>query len=216
MTRRIMKSGFQAVVAVALLGFAALTRGDEPGSLELGVATGFTRGHGPAAGGMMPELQDLAGNGGALRLDVGWRLDRRWLAGTYFEVGRLGSGEQGTDGMTSVAAGIHGQLHLAPAARLDPWVGLGAGWRGLWLEHASGTHVLQGLDLARLELGLDYRVSEALAVAPTLGLAFTEMLSEKRPGASGYSDVQDRKIGHYLFAGVSGRFDVFAMAGGRP
>jgi hypothetical protein len=116
--------------------------------------------------------------------------------------------------MNSVAAGIEGQLHLAPTARLDPWIGFGFGWRGLWLEHSAGTHAMQGLDLARLEVGLDYRVSDRLAVAPTVGLAFTQLLSEKRPGASGYSDIEDRKTGHFLFAGVNGRFDV--LGGERP
>jgi hypothetical protein len=210
-----MKSWFQALVAIAFVAYATLTRADGPGHLELGVGTGFVRGHGPAAGGMMPDLQDLAGDGGTVRLDVGWRIDPRWMAGTYAELGRLASGDHGTDGMTSVAAGIQGQLHLAPAARLDPWIGLGAGWRGLWLEHAAGgTHAMQGLDLARVQLGLDYRVSERLAVAPTLGLAVTQVLSEKAPGASGYSDVEDRKTGHLVFAGLSGRFDV--LAGSRP
>jgi hypothetical protein len=208
------RNWFQLAVAVALVAYATLTRADEPCPLELDVATGYTQGHGPAAGGMMPGLEDLAGGGGALRLGVGWRIAPRWTAGTYFEASRLGSGEQGTDGMTSFAAGLQGQLHLAPASRLDPWIGLGAGWRGLWLEHAAGTHVLQGLDLARVEAGLDWRVSDRLAVAPVVGLSFTEMLSEKGPGASGYSDVQDRDIGQVLFVGVNGRFDVFGSAPG--
>lgn len=208
MNRRLMKSWFQAVVALAFAAFAALARADGPGPLELGVAIGYTRGHGAAAGGMMPELQDLAGNGGTVRVDVGWRIDPRWMVGTYTEVGRLAAGKQGTDGMTSVAAGIQGQLHLAPAGRVDLWIGVGTGWRGLWLDHEVGTHVMQGIDLARVQVGLDYRVSERLAVAPVVGLSVTELLSEKRPGASGYSDVEDRKTGHFLFAGVSGRFDV--------
>lgn len=215
MTRRMMKSWFQAVVAIALGACATLAAADGPGALELGVATGYARGHGPAAGGMMPELQDLAGNGGAVRLDAGWRIDPRWMAGTYLEVGRLASGEQGTEGMTSVAAGIQGQLHLAPTARLDPWIGVGIGWRGLWLEHAAGTHVMQGVDLARLQIGLDTRVSDRLAIAPTVGLAITELLSEKRPRASGSSDIEDRKTGHFLFAGLQGRFDVLGGTAAR-
>jgi hypothetical protein len=212
MNRTSMKSWLKAMVALAFAAYAALARADGPGPLELGVATGYTRGHGPAAGAMMPDLQDLAGNGGAVQVDVGWRIDSRWMVGTYAEVGRLAAGEPGTDGMTSVAAGIQGQLHLAPAARLDPWIGVGAGWRGLWLEHAMGTHAMQGVDLARIQVGLDYRVSGRLAVAPVLGFAVTELLSEKRPGASGYSDVEDRQTGHFVFAGVSGRFDVLRTA----
>jgi hypothetical protein len=215
MKRRMMRSWFQAVVAAALAAFALFARADGPGPLELGVATGYVRGHGPAAGGMMPNLQDLAGNGATVRLELGWRIDPRWMVGPYADVGRLARGERGTDGMTSVAAGLEGQLHLSPAARLDPWIGLGVGWRGLWLEHTVGTHVMQGLDLARVEVGLDYRVSDRLAIAPTVGIAVTKMLSEKRPAASGYSDIEDRKTGHFFFAGLTGRFDVLGGASRR-
>jgi hypothetical protein len=206
MTRTMVRSWLQLVVAVALVAYAALARGD--GNLELGVATGYTGGHGPAAGGMMPELQDLAGNGGAVRVEVGWRIDPHWMVGPYVEVARLARGESGTDGTTSAAAGLQAQYHVAPARRLDPWLGAGLGWRGLWLDHAAGTHAMQGLDVARVELGVDYRVSDRLAVAPTIGLAFTRLLSEKAPGASGYSRLEDRETGHFLFAGVTGRFDV--------
>jgi hypothetical protein len=208
MTHSMMKWWFRAVIAVALVAYAALAKADGPGPLELGVATGYMRGHGPAAGRMMPNLQDLAGDGAAIAVELGWRIDPRWMAGTYFEVGRLASGSQETDGMTSLAAGIQGQVHLAPASRLDPWFGLGAGWRGLELEHAAGTHMMQGLDLARVQLGVAYRVSDRLAVAPTVGISFTRMLSEKRPGTGSYSDIEQRRTGHFVLAGVAGRFDV--------
>lgn len=158
----------------------------------------------PAAGEMMPDLQDLAGNGASLQIGVGQRIDARWLVGTYAELGRLASGDEGSDGMTSAAAAIQGQIHLDPSARLDPWIALGAGWRALWLGHTAGTHVLQGLDLARMQVGVDYRVSDGLAIAPTVGIAATQLLSEKRPGARSYSDIEDRKTGHFVFAGVSG------------
>ena len=116
--------------------------------------------------------------------------------------------------MTGVAAGLQGQLHARPRSDLDPWVGVGAGWRGLWLEHHAGTHVMQGIDVARLQLGIDYRVSERVSLAPTIGVAWTEMLSEKRPGARGYSDIDDREVGRFLFAGVSGRMDVLGGGSG--
>lgn len=205
--------GLPLFAAAALAALAPHARAADPGPIELGVSTGYTRGVGRAAGMMMPTLQDLAGHGGAVKVDVGWRLDPTFLVGVYVEADRLGRAERGTEGMTGAAAGVQAQLHLDAGSTLDPWIGVGTGWRGLWLEHAAGTHALQGLDLARVQLGLDYRVSRRLHLAPTVGITLTELLSEKRPGAAGYSDLEERRTGSFLFAGVSGRFDVL---GGDP
>jgi hypothetical protein len=203
---------FLAIAALALSALAPVARADGPGPLEIAIGTGFVHGHGPAAGGMMPEVQDLAGSGAAVRGELGWRIDARWLVGAYCEADAFAGGDAGTDRASGGAAGVQGQFHVSPAARVDPWVGVGAGWRVLAVEHDAGTHVLQGLDLARLQVGLDYRVSPRLAVAPSVGVAFTEYLSEKVPGASSFRDLEDRKVGAYVFAGVSGRVDVL---GGR-
>jgi hypothetical protein len=214
MKRSLVRSPFQLAVALSLIAFAALARAEGPGPLELAVGTGYTRGLGRAAGNM-PGLQHLAGDGGALRLELGWRLDPSWSIGCYQEGSLFASGHEGTDGMTSSAAGVQGQLHLRPFAALDPWIGVGFGWRGLWLDHGMGTHAMQGLDLARVQLGLDYRVSPRFSLAPVLGVSATEILKEKRPGATSYSNVSDRKVSAFVFAGLSGRIDLLGGASPR-
>jgi hypothetical protein len=214
MNHMTMKSWFPATAAFLVAAFTPLARADDPGPLELSVGTGYTRGIGPA-GGQMPELQHLAGNGGALRVEAGWRIDPRWMVGLYQETSLHAGGHEGTDGMTAVGAGLQAQLHLSPLSNLDPWVGVGFGWRGLWLDHNQGTHVMQGLDLARVQIGVDHRVSRSVRVAPTIGVALTELLSEKRPGSSGYRDIEDRKIGTFVFAGITGRLDVLGGASDR-
>ncbi|HET8541121.1 MAG TPA: hypothetical protein VFL83_14700 [Anaeromyxobacter sp.] len=209
MHRSWVKSGFQVAVAVALAGYAVLGRADPGSALEIAVGTAYTQGVGAAAGGGMPTLQTLAGGGGTLRVDVGWRIDRRWMVGAYHENVLLAAGDvPGTDRVTGHALGLQGQLHLAPSTRLDPWVGLGCGWRSLSIDHGMGTHELRGLDLARVEVGLDWRLSPSFGVAPAVGVAVTELLSEQRPGESGWMDLEDRSVGAFVFAGVSGRFDL--------
>jgi hypothetical protein len=207
MKRRIVKSWFQLVVASSLIAFATLARADVPGPLEIAVGTGYTRGLG-SAGGRMPGLQHLAGDGGALRLEIGWRIDPRWMIGVYQEGALFAAGHEGTDGMTASAAGVQGQFHVRPLAALDPWIGVGFGWRGLWLDHGMGTHSMQGLDLARLQVGVDYRVSPRFSLAPVVGVSATEILKEKRPGATSYANVSDRKVSAFVFAGLSGRMDI--------
>lgn len=212
MRRRIFKSWFQVVIALSLAAFATLTRADVPGPLDVAVGTGYARGIG-APGGKMHGLQHLAGNGGALRLEVGWRFDPRWTIGLYQEGALFAEGHEGTDGMTSSAAGVQAQFHVRPLESLDPWIGLGFGWRGIWIDHGMGTHAMQGLDLARLQVGVDYRVSPRFSLAPVLGVTATEFLKEKGPGATSYSNLSERKVSAFVFAGLSGRMDIL---GGPP
>lgn len=177
-------------------------------SFELGVSAGYAQGFGPAGGGV-PRLQELGKAGGAVELDAGWRLAPSWLVGAYGEFGLFGSGDlPGSDHALSVAAGLQAQLHLAPGEQLDPWASLGFGWRGYWgeLDH-DARYGLQGLE-GRLRVGLDYRLSQKFAAGPVAGLTLTEFVSEKAPGADGYSEISDKKLDTFVFAGVGGRFDL--------
>jgi hypothetical protein len=209
MDRRFVKSGLQLAVAVALVGFATLTRADAGSGLEIEVGTAYAQGVGAAAGSTMPTLQTLADGGGALRETVGWRIDRRWMVGVYHENVLLAAGElPGTDRVTGHALGLEGRLHLAPFDRVDPWIGLGAGWRSLSIDHGSGTHELQGVDLARVQVGADWRLSQAFGVAPVVGVSLTEFLSERRPGESGAMDLPGRSVGAFFYGGIAGRFRI--------
>lgn len=209
MRRRFVKSGLQLVVAVSLIGFAAVARGDAGSGLELEIGTSYTQGVGAAAGGTMPTLQTLAGGGGALRELVGWRIDPRWMVGVYHENVLLAAGDlPGSDRVTGHALGLEGRFHLAPSAPLHPWIGLGAGWRSLSIDHGGGTHELQGIDLARVQIGADWRVARSFGVAPVVGVSLTEFLSEKRPGESDAMDLADRSVGAFFYAGITGRLEL--------
>ena len=176
--------------------------------LELGATLGYAQGLGPVGAGV-PRLQDLGGPGGAFQLDVGWRITPRWLVGAYGELGLFSEGDlPGSDHALSIAAGLQGQYHFLPEARLDPWVSLGLGWRGYWADRDGETHGLKGFDLARLRIGLDYRVSSTLAFGPVVGIALTQFLDEEPPGVDGYRDVNDKELDTFVFVGAGGRFDL--------
>jgi len=70
-------------------------------------------------------------------------------------IGVYGTGGlQGTQQMTSGAtiytatAGVQGNYHFLPSNEWDPWIGLGAGWRGILIDRDVG-----GTD------GVDYRLN---------------------------------------------------------
>lgn len=177
-------------------------------TFELSLGAGYGQGLGPVAGDA-PRLQDLGNAGGTLTLTLGWRFDPRWEAGLYGEYGYFGSGNaRGSDHAMTGAAGLQGQFHLLPAERIDPWVSLGAGWRGYWGRAGGNDYGLQGIDIVRLQAGVDYRLTSQFAVGPVAGITLTEFLSKKPIGASDYGDTHDRKLDTFVFAGIGGRFDL--------
>jgi hypothetical protein len=196
-----------AVIAVG--AGAAHAQEDEPGlpsTFELSMGLGYGQGIGPV-GHVVPRLQDLGGPGGQFFVSGGWRFDPRWLVGVYAELGVYDSGNlSGTDQALSLAAGVEGQYHFRPYRQRDPWIGLGFGWRGYWSDRGMGFYKLQGLDLARVRVGLDYRVTSTFAAGPVLGCTLTDMLWSSPPQSGGYTDVTGNKINTFVFAGFAGRF----------
>jgi hypothetical protein len=207
----IMKRALQLFCACVALG-GGVARAQEiaapSNKLELSAGLGYGQGLGPVGRGV-PTLQQLGNAGGTLQLNAGWRIDPRWEVGVYGEYGLYSSGSRSdSNHAVSAAAGIQGQFHALPAHRTDPWVGLGFGWRGYWGDVDSGKYRLQGLDLVRLQAGVDYRLTPSLAIGPVAGATVSYFLSEKAPGASHYSDTESRKADTFVFAGVGGRFDL--------
>jgi hypothetical protein len=122
-------------------------------AVEIGVATGYTQGVGPVGGGMQ-HVEDLSKAGGAVELDVMYRIDRTFAVGAYGSFSKYSNGDQISDqtDVLGATAGIQGVAHLRPERSMDPWVSFGTGWRGMWLSPESGKNTsLQGLELARLQ-----------------------------------------------------------------
>jgi hypothetical protein len=208
-----VRRGLRLVLCVGLVSLAASARAEEQvappsNKLELSMGLGYGQGFGPVAHGV-PTLQGFGKAGGTFVLNAGWRFDPRWEAGVYGEFSMFSDGTlPGSEHALSGAAGVQGQFHVLPAEKWDPWVGLGVGWRGYW-GHVSGSdYGLQGLDLVRLQAGVDYRLTPELSMGPVLGVTMTEFLSAKPIGASGYNDTHDRKLNTFVFGGIGGRFDL--------
>jgi hypothetical protein len=208
--RRTVRSWFQVVLSLALIAAAAPASADpgDPSGVELGVGLGYSQGFGPI-GASVPTVQGLTTAGGALQLDAGWRIDRRWLVGAYAEGTALAAGrDRGSEHASGLAAGLQGRFHILPLAKTDPWVGVGFGWRGLWTPRGDGRLGLHGLDLARLQVGVDQRVTGRFSIAPSVGVALSEFLSVKQAGVGSYAAIPSHKLNTFLFAGLSGRFDL--------
>ena len=184
-------------------------------AIEIGVATGYTRGIGPIGRGMQ-RLDEISKAGGAVELDAMYRIDPRFALGVYFSIAKYATSQQ-VDTQTDVfgaTAGVEAAAHLRPERSVDPWVSVAAGWRSLALSsRATPDGSLQGLELARLQLGVDYRVNEDVAIAPVVGGSMNMFVTDETPGE--LMEISDKKLNFVGFFGVAGRFDVGGTRHGR-
>jgi hypothetical protein len=79
----------------------------------------------------------------------------------------------------------------------------------VWLNADQGKNTsLQGLDLARVQLGVDYRVTRDVAISPVIGGSLGLFVSQDSPMTNGYTEIADKKVNFTGFAGLAGRFDL--------
>jgi hypothetical protein len=182
-------------------------------AFEVQIDTGYTQGFGaqvPATAGA--DATGLGGAGVGVGLGIGYRATPHssvGIAGTYNM-----QNAPGNVAYRGATAGIDAAYHASPFERLDPWLSIGAGYRMLWEQPSGGGNdvFLHGFQLARAKAGIDVRVSDSVAIAPTLGGDLDMFVWRNPEGRVGNQVISSPRINAFVFAGVTGRFD---MAGRR-
>jgi len=217
-----------ALSGVVVSGVAGAAEKDEAGAqqssrelapathaVELTIGTGYAQGFGDVASGQ-PKLTDLAQAGGAVQTSVGYRVIPQLTLGVYGSGAMFSRADQvdSTTNVYSASAGIESDWHFLPSShQLDPWVSLSSGWRGYWVHNNQAETSLQGLQIARLQLGLDYRIDNAIAISPIIGADLSTFLSERTPTSGGFTNISNPNVDTFLFAGLQGRFDIPTRSG---
>lgn len=179
-------------------------------ALEIGVSAGYTQGFGNLEAG--ESVRDTANAGAGFGLNIDHRVVPSFsygLDGTFqqFDVNDRVGGGTDVRGMT---VGAHGTFHLAPYQRIDPTITLGTGYRMLWQapEGDNNNILTHGIQLAKLNLGLDIRVSDSVALGPMGGADLNLFMWRNPEGSAGNARVEDTGVSTFVYAGVQGRFDV--------
>ena len=212
--------GIAAALAVAASAAPAFAQTIEVGAaetpvrapknaFELGVSTGYTQGFGSLSRGR--PVGELAGPGFAAGLDLGYRATPGFsigVAGQFQGYGASGDLPAGTR-VRGGSVDLQGTFHAAPYDRADPWITLGAGYRGISQipGGSAPTITTHGFELGKLQLGLDLRASESVAVSPTIGAGIDMFVWENTAGAE-TARLRDRGVSGFVFAGLAGRFDL--------
>jgi len=181
-------------------------------AFELNIDTGYSRGFGGIDASQGGALSSVARGGIGVGVGLGYRATPEVsVAGTlqYQELSAAPEQPQGTR-VRGVGVGVEGKLHLRPYDRVDPWLGLGGGYRMLWIapEGPNNNVLTHGLELAHARVGLDIRVSRDVALGPVIGGDVNLFIWRNPEGPTGNTVIPDKKISTFLFAGVQGRFDI--------
>jgi hypothetical protein len=212
-----------SVGSIALADETVVVSGTSPGktgglynAFELGIGAGYSQAVGDV-GRSVPSLTDSAGAGTSLELDLGWRIDPHFLVGVYGTGAWFSRGDAPGNAFNnwSATAGVQGNYHFLPGESLDPWIGLGGGWRGYWVNRPEGRDSRHGIDLARVQVGVDIPVTPGVSVSPFVGAAATLFLTQQLAQETSFSDIQDRKVNVFFNAGLMGRFDLLGSSAPR-
>src|SRR5260370_8147059 len=182
-------------------------------AFESAIAAGYTQGVGDVGAGV-PSLTNSGGPGTSLELDLGWRIDPHFLVGVYSTGAWFSNGDAPGNAFNnwSATAGGHGNYHFLPGENFDPWVGLGAGWRGHWINSPPGTDSPHGIDLSRLPVCVAVPVTPRVTIPPFVGATPTLFLTQQLAQTTASSDIQDRKVNVFFNAGLMGRFDLLGSS----
>jgi hypothetical protein len=178
----------------------------EERAIEVQATGGYQQGIGSIGGDTGSHVQDVAGVGAGGDVAAGFRVSRYWLFGVYAGAAWF-SAATTEQSLHSYAAGVQAQLHMRARRSIDPWLGVGVGYRVFSFTPQGGaTSDHKALEMPRVALGVDYRVSDALALGPVVAADMSLFLNEPEGGATGSTRMT---IGSFISFGISARFDFF-------
>ena len=195
MTRLILRS-LTTFAVIAFSSATALSQDDDQRKsskgvqmgVDLGVRAGYAVPVGEVAEGFA--ASDFIAGQVPLWLDVGGRIERHLVIGGYFSWGvgiaggRISSSCDSTGSsctLRDLRYGAQVSWHASPGERSDFWFGLGLGLESLGLETQASSGFdaheslsLVGLELPRLELGVDVPLSKYFVAGPFFAFSMSE------------------------------------------
>jgi len=187
-------------LAVGLVSSAAAAEHRPKHYLDAAIGGGLSDGLGDLRRG--PELHGLSGAGGEVAFDLLYGANERWSFGVYAGYARFGNGSfaGSNTAVLGVMGGAQARYRFATGKRVDPYVALGAGYRGLTQLDDQGTQTMRnGLQLGRGRVGVDFTVARGTRIGPVIG--------------SDVTTFNARDLTVFIFGGLSGTFDILSFSG---
>jgi hypothetical protein len=64
------------------------------------------------------------------------------------------------------------------------------------------------MELAKLQLGVDYRVAQSVSVSPVVGVDLSTFFTQQTPETNRFTNITSPEVNTFLFLGMMGRFDI--------
>lgn len=116
---------------------------------------------------------------------------------------------------SSSLADTDARTHEMPAVSNALEIAVGGGYMrsagdiGRGHQAVEGTErTLQGIEMTRVQLGVDYRVAPTFALAPYLGASAAMFIAEDTMSSNGYDEVSSNDVNWTFTAGLMARFDL--------
>jgi len=175
---------------------------------EIDLGGGYTQAFGKLGGNT--NMSDIARGGGAVTLEVAYRVSPRFSIGGFGELhanatdSTLGPGSS----VAGLATGALAGFHFLPYRLIDPFVSAGIGYRALRIaSRTSPAGIVHGIDALKANVGIDVRVDKGFALGPRLGADVNVFLAKQMGGPA--SDIEGKGVSTFIYAGVGGRLDIF-------
>lgn len=175
------------------------------GGLELGFGTGTATTVGDIGDQM--DAGDTIGTAAQLEVQVGSRLTPHFGLAFYTNGQALTTGSSNGRDVYTAAAGVIATFHARPFDNIDPYISVGTGLRALMIDD-DGLSLGVGVELARVQLGADFRLTESFAIGPVIG-ASASLYGAIRTPDRDFAELDDKGVNWTLSAGVAGRFNAF-------
>lgn len=219
---------FLVAFLLVLAPRAALAQQQEPAAppphsgFQMALRTGLGLPFGNTSGAPNDGYSRLVSAQVPLMLDIGGKLSPHVFLGGYLGLGFGGVGSDLDAVCASNSAsclhasfriGAQLQYNVAPAAKVNPWVGYGIGIEssGVGSRTSAGqsSAAVAGFELARLMAGVDFRLASGIGVGPFVDLTLGRYSSASIDDGSGAEsfDIQDKAFHSWLTLGA--RFVLF-------
>jgi hypothetical protein len=151
-----------------------------------------------------------------LQIEAGARIGPAFVGGYFsYAFGKAGSKLDGLASKSSsdVRMGFEVLWHFAPAAAVDPWLGVGIGYEWVNVSFPVGTSTVsgsaRGFEFIDWQAGLDFKLGSLFRLGPyvmgTLGQYSTGSVEATGPGGGttgGTSDIANKKFHGWLSVGL--------------
>lgn len=175
-------------------------------AFEITGSVGYTQGFGEIADGLNVNKVITAGLG--TEVGLGYRFDPHWSLAAVGQYNQFDA--QRTESARGLTAGLALTYHILPFEHWDPWLQFGTGYRMLWEQPASTanlpTVMTHGFEPAKFAIGLDYRVSRDIALAPQVGVDLS--VPTWQTVNNNTAAINDPRPSTYVYAGMGVRFDL--------